>query len=191
MLKTIRISLIINTILCILLSILLCWGYALGGNRLWFKNCKAVYPGPITITACSFPFGVYCSELYNNQVFQERYQLFNQAIDIPFVCFNKDTLYLETMVNGKDSVSYFRIVNPDFDHENESVQGRIMMLDKAPDYVELLNNGYTYQKLNYAKTIIAFILEPIIIYLIILLSSGTVILSVVYMAKSLVSGKKS
>ena len=95
------------------------------------------------------------------------------------------------MVNGKDSVSYFIIVNTDFDHENESVQGRIMMLDKAPDYVELLNNGYTYQKLNYAKTIIAFILEPIIIYLIILLSSGTVILSVVYMAKSLVSGKKS
>lgn len=190
MLKAIRISLIINTVLCILLSILLYWGFALGGNRLWFKNFKEVYPGPITITACSFPFGVYCPELFNNQDFQERYHLSNEAIDIPFVCFNKDTLYLETIVYGIDSVGYFRIVNPDIDHPYESVQGRIMMLDKAPDYVVLLNNGYSYQKLDYAKTFIAFILEPIIIFLIIFLSSGTIILSAFHLAKPLVSGKK-
>lgn len=179
--KTIKTIATLNAGLCLFLVLLLKWGYPLGENRLIFERYKQDYPGPVNLTATSFPFGVFCQELYANTLFQNVYEKefpYNDDIHIPFVIYNQDTLIVRCGAEGISPIAYFQITNAEHGHENESVQTRIRLLEKSPDISELTQRGYIFQKLNWKLAITSFILEPLIIYLILVLSTLSILLTI-------------
>lgn len=170
--KAFTVIAVINASLCLILPILLVWGYPVARNRFPFDGLKESYPGPIHITVTSFPFGLYCQELEDNKDYIKRFnrQDNNKPIDISTVYYNSDTLFVKCQMKGEDAVSYFRVVNPTAGQEDGFIQNRIKELEETPDFSELVNRGYKHRVLNDAKGMCSYLLEPLIIPLIPILS---------------------
>lgn len=179
--KVLTIIALLNASLCLLLPLLLAWGYPLGMNRLCFKDFREHYPGPISLTVSSFPYGVYCQELYDNDSFKVTYRyhnLDNDAVVIPWVLYNRDTLVVKCGKEGIDSVSFYRITNPIKGNECENVQLRIEQLRVQPMVTDLLERGYTMKVFHWKRAVTSYFLEPIVILFILLLSLAFVLLFV-------------
>lgn len=182
----------VNSCLILILPILLIWGYPLGGNRLCFEPLKENYPGPVNLTVTSFPFGVYCQELFDYEAFNKEFgnrDWGTARIDIPFVLKKQDTLIVKCGLEKPDTVLYFRITNPVPGELNENIQDRISLLNAAPDISALLNKGYVVQKLDWGKALSSYILEPIIIPLIFILSFLILIMSFINRIRKRQPGK--